>query len=101
MTTRDITDDALDAHLRRWATAPAGDSAAVDRILSRATTPAIRRPFLWAGSGLLAAALAGGLLLLRPAEPAPAPAPGPAPTAAADMSFEAVHTLTPDEETYL
>ncbi len=100
-----ITDHALDAQLKRWATSPAGDSAAAERIIRQATAasaPASRRPAFWAGSGLIAAALTGGLLLLRPAEPAPAPEPAAAAgqPGAPDASFAALYTPTPDEEMY-
>ncbi|QMW23648.1 hypothetical protein [Sandaracinobacteroides saxicola] len=101
----------LDQQLRAWATTPAGDQAALARILAgvdAATRPVPAHRWRWAmGSGALAAGIAAAWLLLTPT---PAPAPSVSPDAdtllvsvsdPAKLSFATLYTPTPDEEQYL
>ncbi len=97
---------ALDSLLDGWADAPAGDAAAVDRIL-RHVEPQIVPPRrgiglpVWLAGGAAAAGVAA-VLMLAPPRPAPAPAPAASALAAEDdgsvEAFRLLFTPTADEE---
>lgn len=96
-------DRALDAALQRWAIEPAGDEAAIARILRHGDELArpSARPRWWLAAAGAAVAASVALVLLQPAA-GPEPAP---PVAAGDdgsvASFLLLHAPTPYEESLL
>lgn len=101
-----IDDRRLDAMLRDWATAPAGDAAATARIIEGAgRTINHQQGRRWFAGGLGAAGLAAGvaaaLLLGGPTVAPVKPTPMMNTADAAEASFAALYTPTSDEEQFL
>lgn len=95
-------DRALDAALARWAIEPAGDEAAIARIIRHGDAlaqPAPRRSWRLALAGTAVAASAGLLMLVS--GPRPASEAIEASESASVASFMLLHTPTPYEEPLL
>jgi hypothetical protein len=98
----DPEDRALDAALGRWAIEPAGDEAAVERIIRHGlglADPAPRRRWQLAAAGTALAASVAMVMILS--WPRPEPMAAEKDDAEAVASFMLLHTPSPYEEPLL